>query len=108
MPPKAFQAASRQIHAGIDRLAEATAKANLARVLHWAGKVNEAGPLALEAMERLPGEPRLWLIAARYLHEQGDLATARRFFQRARAESPHDPRIDRAWHALQFARSDRP
>ena len=72
-------------------------------MLHWAGKTEEAGPLALRAIEYLPERPRLRLIAGIYLTARGEHTQAELHLQAARRLSPNDPRVEEAM--LQWERS---
>ncbi len=93
---QAYQTARQRIEARIDRAAQARAEANLACVLHWAGKTEEAGPLALQALDHIDSDPRIYLIAGIYLHGQDQTAKALVYLERALQLSPNDPRIRRA------------
>ena len=67
------------IDARIDVKAHAVALRNLAKVLTWAGKKSEAGPLALRALETLPDDVEALCMAASYETATGrlDLAVGR-------------------------------
>ncbi len=72
----ALAAVSRKIEARIDPDFQSRALTNLAQVLSWAGKQEEAGPLALQAVamrveHELPDDPECQFYAAVYLAMQG-------------------------------------
>ena len=90
----------RQVKSQIDPVDHARAEANLACVLHWAGKTSEAGPLALRALPYHHSDARLWLIAGVYLHQSKGSAEALAHLNRAKQLSPNDPRIDQAIEAV--------
>jgi tetratricopeptide (TPR) repeat protein len=89
----------RQVNEGVDDRLRARGEANLARVLFWAGKVDEAGPLALKCHET-EDDPRILLIAGVYLHRQGETRQALDLLRRARRMSPTDVRIEKALEAI--------
>ena len=70
---------TQRIEARIDAKAHAVALRNLAKVLTWAGKKSEAGPLALRALEALPDDTEALCMAASYETARGrlDLAIGR-------------------------------
>jgi len=70
---------TQRIEARIDAHAHATALRNLAKVLTWAGKRSEAGPLAQRALEVLPDDVEALCMAASYETGRGlpDLAVGR-------------------------------
>ena len=80
---------TRRVEARIDAQAHAVALRNLAKVLNWAGKHEEAGPLALDALETLPDDPESLLLAAAYLKMTGSVDRAIEYYRRdASARSP--------------------
>jgi tetratricopeptide (TPR) repeat protein len=83
--------ATEQIHGRIDRRQHAVAERNLAKVLNWAGKHEEAGRLALRSLETLPDEPESLVIGGAYLREQGELDRAIEYLERAVAQLPEYP-----------------
>jgi len=65
-----------QIESRIDPEAHAMALRNLAKVLNWAGKHYEAGPLALRALETLPDDPECLFLAGAYQKMVGEVEQA--------------------------------
>jgi len=96
----ALQTARSRIESQVDPAAHARAEAELARVLFWAGKLEEAGPLAVKALPHDADDPRTWLIAGLHLHRTGKTAEGLAHVQHAKRLSPNDPRIDRALESL--------
>jgi len=84
----ALDQATKNIHARIDRKEHAIAERNVAKVFNWAGKHEEAGRLALKALETLPDEPECLVIAGAYLRTQGKLDTAIEYLQRSIKQLP--------------------
>jgi tetratricopeptide (TPR) repeat protein len=84
----ALEQATKNIHARIDRKEHAIAERNVAKVFNWAGKHEEAGRLALKALETLPDEPECLVIAGAYLRTQGKLDTAIEYLQRSIKQLP--------------------
>lgn len=80
--------ATREIHRRIDRREHAVAERNLAKVLNWAGKHDEAGRLALRSLETLPEDPESLVIGGAHLRSQGKLDAAIEHLQRAVAQMP--------------------
>lgn len=78
-----------RIRARLDPQTQAQALRNLARVLYWAGKVDEAGPLALAALRSAPDDPDALYIAGVYQKQAGKLRVAIRQL-RAALEQHHD------------------
>lgn len=85
----AIEQATKNIHARIDRKEHALAERNVAKVFNWAGKHEEAGRLALKALETLPDEPECLVIGGAYLRAQGKLDTAIEYVQRSVAQLPN-------------------
>jgi tetratricopeptide (TPR) repeat protein len=82
-----------RIEAKIDAEVQAVALRNLAKVLNWAGKHAEAGPLALRAVNlrarrRLPEDPEAFVLAAAHLKTTGDVDTAISYYQQALRHNP--------------------
>jgi len=67
---------ARRIESRIDPKAHAAALRNLAKVLNWAGKHYEAGPLALRALETLPHDPECLFLAGAYQKMTGNVEQA--------------------------------
>jgi tetratricopeptide (TPR) repeat protein len=84
----AIAQAKRQIERRIDPEQHAVAERNLAKVLNWAGKHEEAGRMALKSLETLPNDPESLVIAAAYLRLQGERESAIESLKRAIAQMP--------------------
>jgi tetratricopeptide (TPR) repeat protein len=80
--------AAERIHGRIDRRQHAVAERNLAKVLNWAGKHEEAGRLALKALDTLPDDPESLVIGGAHLRAQGKLDLAIEHLCRAVAHMP--------------------
>lgn len=79
-----------QITAQIDPAAHGRALGNLARVFNWAGKFEEAGRVALRAVELAPTDPNTQFAAGFELARQGNLTRAGTHFAEAiRLEPEH-------------------
>lgn len=88
-----FAALREQNLARIDRVAEAAALRNLAKVLGWAGMVDEVAALLSRALERNPEDVEA-LITLSSLHQaEGDTAAAVDALSRARAARPEDTKV---------------
>jgi tetratricopeptide (TPR) repeat protein len=83
--------AERRIQARIDRRAHAIAERNLAKVLNWAGKHEEAGRLAIKSLEVLPDDPESLVIGGAWLKSHGRLDEAIEHLQRAVEQMPDYP-----------------
>lgn len=82
------QPVSRRVLSGVDHRAHAAALRNLAKVLNWAGKHHEAGPLAIEAVrlgerEGQADDPEALFLAAVYLAAVGQPDPSIAFFERS-------------------------
>ena len=84
----AIARAKQEIQSRIDPTAHAVAERNLAKVLNWAGKHNEAGRLAVKSLKRLPDDPESLVIAAAYRRSQGQLDGAIESLYRAIEQMP--------------------
>ncbi len=67
----AFEKVAAEINAGIDLERQAVAFRNLAKVLHWAGKFEEAIPNAVDATTLLPDDLESWFVMADSLRQRG-------------------------------------
>ncbi len=67
-----LRAATSRVYSRIDLTAHGVALRNLAKVLHWAGKFDEAAPRARDAMELLPNDPESRFVLADCLRHTGD------------------------------------
>ncbi len=76
------------IESRIDADAHAVALRNLAKVLNWAGKHEEAGRLALRALETLPDDPEALFLAAAYLKSTGETDQAIANYRQAIRQLP--------------------
>ncbi len=83
-----IERATRQIDQRIDREQHAIAERNVAKVLNWAGKHEEAGRIALQSLETLPNDPESLVIGGAYLRSQGNLVMATEYLQRAVQQMP--------------------
>jgi tetratricopeptide (TPR) repeat protein len=109
-PDEPLAAASREIESRIDPELNAQALTNLSQVLNWAGKSEEAGRLAVEAVDmraenQLDDDPESLFYAAKYLATSGETSRAKTFFERVLRLQPD---IERArWHlARLFVQED--
>ncbi len=66
-----FSTVEEKVLGQIDQEAQAFALRNLAKVLHWAGKFDEAVPRARDVLEILPKDPESRFILARCLSNMG-------------------------------------
>jgi len=86
-----------RVEGGLDRAMHAQALANLARVLIWAGKVEDAGRLASQALATGLENPDLVVGAvgtvATIAERQGDIALARQHYRRALESDPGNSAI---------------
>jgi tetratricopeptide (TPR) repeat protein len=82
-PDAAVRAASERIEARLDPERRANALRNLAKVLGWAGKYEEADQLALRVVGLLPEDSEAQGMAG-YVHQRrGDLDAALRYYEEA-------------------------
>jgi tetratricopeptide (TPR) repeat protein len=79
--PKAKQEASARIGSRIDQKSHGVSLRNLAKVLHWAGKFDEAAPRASDAIELLPNDPESRFVLADCLKNIGDIDGALRQYE---------------------------
>jgi tetratricopeptide (TPR) repeat protein len=79
-----------RVESRIDSRSHAEALRNLARVLWWAGKRDEAGPLALRALEQIPNDPDALIVAAAHLRMKDRRREALEYFCRALTHRPFD------------------
>ena len=77
-----------QVEAGIDREEHAQALIRLSKVLHWAGKDEEARRIAEEASQVLPDDPQLRFKLALFAAEEGRQLDALRAYRQLIAEHP--------------------
>jgi len=77
-----------RVESGLDRQAHGLALRNLAKVLEWAGKDDEANRLALRASELVSGDANSCYLAGNALLEQGQFQQALTQYQRALAINP--------------------
>ena len=68
----------------------ARARCNLAKVLNWAGKHMEAGPLAISVLDDLPDDPEALSIASAYMRQLGRLPLAITLMHRRLTQTPDD------------------
>ncbi len=93
----AISAVASRVEEGLDRSMHAQALANLARVLIWAGKVEDAGRLASQALASGEEDPGLVVAAvgilAKLSERQGDIPQARQHYRRALNADPGNAEI---------------
>lgn len=89
-----IEAASGRVAAQLTPQDHAVAHRMVAKVLHWAGKVEEAGPAALAALKIAPADRESLFIAGAYLKFIGQEQQGQEHFRRALelevAENPQD------------------
>ena len=81
-------AIARRVESTLDAQTHAVALRNLAKVLNWAGKHYEAGPLALEALETLPDDPESLFLSAAYLKMTGKTEQAIENYRKTLEHNP--------------------
>ena len=84
----ALAAATREVEGRLDQQAHGAALRNLAKVLDWAGKFEEAGRLASRATELLGEDAVSSYVAGRSAEERGELDVAVRHFRQATQLKP--------------------
>ena len=95
-----------RVHSRVDAQRQAEALRNLAKVLNWAGKHEEAGPLALRALETIPNDPESLVLAAAYTKYEGDLAKAIEMLEKAVRRAPQYAEARRLLVAALIERGD--
>ncbi len=90
--PDGFRRVAQRVVDGIDPRDHAMALRNLAKVLSWAGKVDEADRLALEAAEHLPNDVEAQRMAGNAELALNQTAAARSHFEAALRIAPNDVR----------------
>lgn len=83
-----IQSARKQIASKINEVDHAVALRNLAKVLNWAGKHREAGPLALKAVQTLDKDPESLFLSGTYLKQNGKTDQAIEYFRKALRHNP--------------------
>ena len=78
-----------RIEAGLDSHKQGIALRNLAKVLGWAGKLEEAARLAQQAVELIPDDAEAQFEAGISAEDRNDLAVAELHYRRARELAPH-------------------
>ena len=84
----AIAAATREVEGRLDQQAHGVALRNLAKVLDWAGKFEEAGRLAASAAELFGEDAESSYMVGRSAEERGELDEAVRHFRRATELKP--------------------
>ena len=84
----AIAAATREVEGRLDQQAHGVALRNLAKVLDWAGKFEEAGRLAARAAELLGEDAVSSYVAGRSAEERGELDVAVGHFRQATRLKP--------------------
>ncbi|MCA9120149.1 MAG: tetratricopeptide repeat protein [Planctomycetaceae bacterium] len=77
-----IRAAARVIDARVDKNAQGTSLRNLAKVLHWAGKFDEAGRRAADALQLIDGDLESQFLLAECLRQTGRNAESMIQFER--------------------------
>jgi len=90
---QAIDETARRVAAKVSPETRAVALRNLAKLLNWAGKHNEAGRLATQAIElriqhALSEDPEAFILAAGYMKSIGDVDAAIAFYQRGLLRMP--------------------
>ena len=90
---KAIDETARRVAAKVSPETRAVALRNLAKVLNWAGKHNEAGRLAARAIDlrvqqALSEDPEAFILAAGYMKSTGDIDAAIAFYRRGLLRMP--------------------
>lgn len=93
----AFARTRERVLGALDPRAHGVALGNLARVLNWAGKFEEAGVLALRSVKLVPGDPNAQFEAGFELARRGELDAAQEHFLKA---LQLDPKAARAHYNL--------
>ena len=92
---QAIAAVSSQIEARLDPKLRALSLVNLAKVLFWAGKIEDASPLASQALVSGVEDPTIIVDAASILAShyalQGDTAEEQKYFRMALNANPRNP-----------------
>lgn len=83
-----FADVAQEVLGRIDHRAHARARSELARVLRWAGKIEEAMRLAEQAVPDLPDHAPTLALYANLLERSGRLGEAIDFYRRALASDP--------------------
>ena len=78
-----------RVESSIDEQAHGAALRNLAKVLNWAGKKEEANRLALRAAEMVTGDANTYYLAGNALAERGELEEAIGQYQQALRIDPN-------------------
>ncbi len=74
--PEAIEGVTADVLQSLDSRTHANALRNLAKVLGWAGKVEEASNLAIRAVEGLPGDREAHYLAGQAWHQREELGAA--------------------------------
>jgi len=86
-----------QVEKSLDRKTHAQALVNLARVMNWAGKSEDARRLAGQALESGVEDPEIVAVAAGILatlsERQGNIKQALQYFQNALKTAPKSPEL---------------
>ncbi len=87
-----FSSVEEKVLAKIDQEAQAFALRNLAKVLHWAGKFEEAVPRARDVLEIIPNDPESRFLLARCLSNLGQREEALKEYDQLFANGVDYPR----------------
>ena len=92
-PDEAVRAATERVESRLDPEAHANALRNLAKVLGWAGKFEEADDLSLRVVELLPGDAEAIGLAGYAYQRRNDLDTAIAHYEEAIRLNPDNFRV---------------
>ena len=81
--PAAIDQITDHVERNLDHRQHGIALRNLSKVLGWAGKLEEAGELAMQAVELAPDDPETQFQAGIVCEERNELARAERHYRRA-------------------------
>ncbi len=98
--------ATTAIESRVDENVHAVALRTLAKVLNWAGKHEQAGPLALQVLDTLPDDPEALVLAAAYLKSTGQTDQAIDNYRRALQSAPQYIEAHRLLGAALVERGD--
>ncbi len=79
---------AKQVESKVNEQDHADALRNLAKVLNWAGKHTEAGPLAIKALQTLPNDPECLFLSAVYFKSIGKTKQAIDHFRKTLENKP--------------------
>jgi tetratricopeptide (TPR) repeat protein len=89
----AIESVVQRVEAGLDREAHAEALLRLSKVMHWAGKDEDARRLLLRAREVVPDNPELRYEEASFAKDAGRVDEALRIYRELAAAHPSNGRL---------------